>query len=151
MNFFLAIFVIDSNKKMFDELVYADGLDQEANSLFDLSLGVIEELFLAKLRQSNSNQLVNLRAKLFPVLIDFYFRSQSYSTTRKNQILKIALSHLIIVPFSLHCNESMPTLSATSKTPASLMITMILRINMDIQQVQKYQMSSGCANRSRQE
>lgn len=110
---FLAIFVIDSNKKMFDELVYADGLDQEANSLFDLSLGVIEELFLAKLRQSGSNQLVNLRAKLFPALIDSYFRSQSYSTTRKNQILKIALSHLIIVPFSLHCNESMPTLSAT--------------------------------------
>lgn len=49
---------------MFDELVYADGLDQEANSLFDLSLGVIEELFLAKLRQSNSNQLVNFTREI---------------------------------------------------------------------------------------
>lgn len=64
MTFFLAIFVIDSNKKMFDELVYEDGLDQEANSLFDLSLGVIEELFLAKLRQSNSNQLVNFTREI---------------------------------------------------------------------------------------
>ena len=63
IKFILAIFVIDVNKKMFDELVYADGVDQEANSSFDLCLGVIEELFLSKLRKSCSNQMVNLGAK----------------------------------------------------------------------------------------
>lgn len=59
---------------MFDELSYEDGLDQEANSAFDLSLSVIEELFLNKLRKNSSNDLVSLRAKLLlPALFLFSY------------------------------------------------------------------------------
>lgn len=59
--YFLAIFVIDCNSKMFDRLEYARDVNREAESFFDLSLNVIESLLLEKLRKNNSNEMVMAR------------------------------------------------------------------------------------------
>lgn len=44
---------------MFEDLEYEEGVQKEANSLFDLTLGVMEELFLKKLRHNSSHELVS--------------------------------------------------------------------------------------------